>query len=137
MTEFTRETLAQRGVRIIVPGEKDRVVVSLTEEEEKNGKETEQAEENRGERKGETVQEERKEVEFKTAAVGERCEEGLCVLEGLAASGLRSIRFALEVPGLKRVTANDFSAKAADLITRNTHHNNVAHLMETQNRDAR
>ncbi|KAF4094423.1 hypothetical protein AMELA_G00015190 [Ameiurus melas] len=134
LTEFTRETLAQRGVHIIVPGEKDRVVVSLTEE--KNGKETEQAEEKRDEREGETVQEERKEVEFKTAVVGERCEEGLCVLEGLAASGLRSIRFALEVPGLKRVTANDFSAKAADLITRNTHHNNVTHLMETQNRDA-
>lgn len=136
MTEFTREMLARRRVRIIVPGEKDRVVVSLMEEE-KNGKETKEAEEKRGEREGEIVQEERKEVGFKTATVGERCEEGLCVLEGLAASGLRSIRFALEVPGLKRVTANDFSAKAADLITRNTHYNNVTHLMETQNRDAR
>lgn len=136
MTEFARETLAQRGVRIIVPGEKDRVVVSLTEEE-KDGKDTEQAEEKKLEKEGERVQEERKEVDFKTAEVGERCEEGLCVLEGLAASGLRSVRFALEVPGLKRVTANDFSAKAADLITRNTHHNNVTHLMETQNRDAR
>ncbi|XP_060768058.1 tRNA (guanine(26)-N(2))-dimethyltransferase isoform X2 [Neoarius graeffei] len=131
ITEFARETLAQRGVRILVPGEKDGVVVSLMEEE-KNGKETEQAEE----KEEESVQEERKEVEFKTAMVGERCEEGLRVLEGLAASGLRSIRFTLEVPGLKRVTANDFSAKAADLITRNTHHNNVTHLMETQNRDA-
>ncbi|KAK3528014.1 hypothetical protein QTP86_014089 [Hemibagrus guttatus] len=135
MTEFARETLAQRGVRIIVPGEQDRVVVCLTEEE-KDGKETEQAEEKKGEREGETVQEERKEVDFKTAEVGERCEEGLCVLEGLAASGLRSVRFALEVPGLNRVTANDFSAKAADLITRNTLHNNVTHLIETQNRDA-
>ncbi|XP_047676349.1 tRNA (guanine(26)-N(2))-dimethyltransferase isoform X2 [Tachysurus fulvidraco] len=135
ITEFARETLAQRGVRIIVPGEKDRVVVSLTEEE-KDEKETEQAEEKKGERGGETVQEERKEAEFKTAEVGKRCDEGLCVLEGLAASGLRSVRFALEVPGLKRVTANDFSAKAADLITRNTQHNNVTNLMETQNRDA-
>lgn len=131
MTEFVRETLAQKGVRIIVPGEKDRVVVSLTEEE-KNGKEAEEMR-----RESERVQEEKKEEELKTASVGERCEEGLCVLEGLAASGLRSIRFALEVPGLKRVTANDFSAKAADLITRNTQHNNVTHLMETQNRDAR
>ncbi|KAK2819456.1 hypothetical protein Q7C36_021102 [Tachysurus vachellii] len=135
ITEFARETLAQRGVRIIVPGEKDRMVVSLTEEE-KDEKETEQAEEKKGERRGETVQEERKEAEFKTAEVGKRCDEGLCVLEGLAASGLRSVRFALEVPGLKRVTANDFSAKAADLITRNTQHNNVTDLMETQNRDA-
>ncbi|KAI5618656.1 tRNA (guanine(26)-N(2))-dimethyltransferase isoform X1 [Silurus asotus] len=123
LTEFVRETLAQRGVRILVPGEKDRVVVSLTEDEEKTtGRETER--------------EEKKEAEFRTAVVGERCEEGLCVLEGLAASGLRSVRFALEVPGLKRVTANDFSAKAAELITRNTHHNNLTHLIETQNRDA-
>lgn len=136
MTEFTRETLAQRAVRVIVPGEKDRVVVSMTEEE-KNGKEGERAEEKRGERDGETLQDERKGVEFKTAAVGERCEAGLRVLEGLAASGLRSIRFALEVPGLKRVTANDFSAKAADLITRNARYNSVTHLIETQNRDAR
>lgn len=136
MTEFSRETMAQRGVRVIVPGEMDRVVVSLTDEE-KDGKETEQEEDKRGEKECEKVQEERKEAVFKTAAAGERCEEGLCVLEGLAASGLRSIRFALEVPGLKRVTANDFSAKAADLITRNTHHNSVTHLLDTQNRDAR
>lgn len=45
ITEFAREFLAQRGVQVVVPGEKERVVVSLSEEaneaealsEEKNG----------------------------------------------------------------------------------------------------
>ncbi|XP_062845736.1 tRNA (guanine(26)-N(2))-dimethyltransferase isoform X2 [Trichomycterus rosablanca] len=124
ITEFARETLAQKGIRLVVPGEKERVIISLSEE--KNGKEEEE-----GKNGGKT-----EETEVKTTSVGERCEEGLRVLEGLAASGLRSVRFALEVPGLKCVTANDFSAKAAELITRNASYNNVTHLMEAKNRDA-
>uniref|UniRef100_A0AAR2LY26 tRNA (guanine(26)-N(2))-dimethyltransferase n=1 Tax=Pygocentrus nattereri TaxID=42514 RepID=A0AAR2LY26_PYGNA len=121
VTEFAREVLAQRGVRIVVPGETDRVVVRLADE--RNGGE------------GEGEGEERRE-EFRTAPVGKRCEEGLRVLEGLAASGLRSVRFSLEVPGLKSVTANDCSAKAAALIARNAAHNNVTHLLEASQRDA-
>lgn len=47
ITEFAREQLAQRGVKVVVPGEKERVVVSLSEDmkeadaqmEEKNGAE--------------------------------------------------------------------------------------------------
>lgn len=47
ITEFARDVLAQRGVKVVVPGEKERVVVSLAEEtneadvqmEEKNGAE--------------------------------------------------------------------------------------------------
>lgn len=47
ITEFARDLLAQRGVKIVVPGEKERVVVSLSDEtneadtqtEEKNGAE--------------------------------------------------------------------------------------------------
>lgn len=47
ITEFARDLLAQRGVKVVVPGEKERVVVSLAEEtneadvqtEEKNGAE--------------------------------------------------------------------------------------------------
>ncbi|KAL7834152.1 hypothetical protein AOLI_G00291120 [Acnodon oligacanthus] len=119
ITEFAREALAQRGVRVIVPGEKERVVVRLAEE--RNGGEAE------GEERGE---------EFRTASVGQRCEEGLRVLEALAASGLRSVRFSLEVPGLKSITANDCSAKAAALIARNATHNNVTHLLEASQRDA-
>lgn len=32
ITEFARDLLAQRGVKVLVPGEKERVVVSLSEE---------------------------------------------------------------------------------------------------------
>lgn len=47
ITEFARDLLAQRGLKVVVPGEKERVVVSLSEEtneadaqtEEKNGAE--------------------------------------------------------------------------------------------------
>lgn len=60
ITEFARELLVQRGVKLVVPGEQDRVVVSLGEEE---------------------VEEEKKEEEKNgadepavTATVGEKCE---------------------------------------------------------------
>uniref|UniRef100_A0A4W4HAA6 tRNA (guanine(26)-N(2))-dimethyltransferase n=1 Tax=Electrophorus electricus TaxID=8005 RepID=A0A4W4HAA6_ELEEL len=127
LTEFARETLSLRGARVVVPGEKERVVVCLSDE--KNGTKGEEASVPQEE-------EERKEACLRTASVGERCEEGLRVLEGLAASGLRSIRFALEVPGLKSVTANDCSAKAVALIARNTQHNGVSHLVQASQRDA-
>lgn len=59
------------------------------------------------------------------------------MLEGLAASGLRSIRFALEVPGLRSVIANDASARAVELMDRNVHLNGVAHLVQPNQADAR
>ncbi|XDV51459.1 hypothetical protein PO909_020332 [Leuciscus waleckii] len=132
ITEFARDQLAQRGVRILVPGEKDRVVVRLSEE--KNG--TVDQEESEQPENEQLKEEEADEKEYITASVGERCEQGLCVLEGLAASGLRSVRFALEVPGLKSITANDYSAKAAALIARNAQHNNVSHILQASQRDA-
>ncbi|CAB1344437.1 unnamed protein product [Coregonus sp. 'balchen'] len=122
VTEFAREQMAQRGVKVVVPGEKERVVVNLADEKK------EETEMQTGEKGGEEP--------VVTASVGERCENGLRVLEGLAASGLRSVRFALEVPGLRSVTANDFSAKAAALIARNAQHNGVTHLLQASQRDA-
>lgn len=116
ITEFSREVLAQRGVKVEVEGEVKPVVVSLSgdDTEEKNGA-----------------------VQFtETTRAGEKCENGLRVLEGLAASGLRSVRFALEVPGLHSVTANDFSVTAAALIARNAEHNNVSHLVKASCHDA-
>ena len=47
------------------------------------------------------------------------------ILEALAASGLRSIRYALEIPWVETVVANDFSQKAFDSIKRNVQHNGV------------
>uniref|UniRef100_A0A8C4Z4B5 tRNA (guanine(26)-N(2))-dimethyltransferase n=1 Tax=Gadus morhua TaxID=8049 RepID=A0A8C4Z4B5_GADMO len=103
LTEFAREWMAKKGVKLLVPGEKERMVVSLSEEE-------------------------------KESASG--LADGLRVLEGLSASGLRSVRFALEVPGLRSITANDFSFKAAALISRNARYNGVEHLVQTSCRDA-
>ncbi|NXW11905.1 TRM1 dimethyltransferase, partial [Fregetta grallaria] len=62
---------------------------------------------------------------------------GLRVLEALAASGLRSIRFAKEVPGLRAVVANDFSARAAELMSRNVAFNGVGDLVAPRMADAR
>ncbi|KAF3829382.1 hypothetical protein GH733_003646 [Mirounga leonina] len=105
ITEFARVQLAAKGIQIKVPGEKDvqKVVVDLSEQEEEKAELKEGANLAPGDQP-------------RTAAVGEICEEGLRVLEGLAASGLRSIRFAREVPGLHSVVANDASARAVDLM---------------------
>uniref|UniRef100_A0A8B9FLJ0 tRNA (guanine(26)-N(2))-dimethyltransferase n=1 Tax=Amazona collaria TaxID=241587 RepID=A0A8B9FLJ0_9PSIT len=65
------------------------------------------------------------------------CRGGLRVLEALAASGLRSIRFAKEVPGLRAVVANDCSARATDLIGRNVAFNGVGALVTPSMADAR
>lgn len=60
ITEFARDFLAQRGVKLVVPGEQDRVVASLEEKEEEK-KEVEE-EKNGAEEPG------------VTATVGEKCE---------------------------------------------------------------
>ncbi|XP_045348093.1 tRNA (guanine(26)-N(2))-dimethyltransferase isoform X1 [Leopardus geoffroyi] len=126
ITEFARIQLGAKGIQIKVPGEKDvqKVVVDLSEQEE------EKAELKKGANLAPGDQP-------RTAAVGEICEEGLRVLEGLAASGLRSIRFAREVPGLRSVVANDASARAVDLMCRNVQLNAVAHLVHPRQADAR
>ncbi|KAF0037003.1 hypothetical protein F2P81_009877 [Scophthalmus maximus] len=126
ITEFARDVLAQRGVKVVVPGEKERVVVSLSEEASEADAPAEEGEKMKNGAEEPAV----------TARVGEKCERGLRVLEGLAASGLRSVRFALEVPGLQSVTANDFSANAAGLIARNAQYNGVGHLLRASCRDA-
>uniref|UniRef100_A0A8D2EIJ7 tRNA (guanine(26)-N(2))-dimethyltransferase n=1 Tax=Theropithecus gelada TaxID=9565 RepID=A0A8D2EIJ7_THEGE len=124
--EFARIQLGAKGIQIKVPGEKDTqkvVVDSLKQEEEKAElKESENL---------------ASEDQPLTAAVREICEEGLHVLEGLAASSLCSIRFAVEVPGLRSVVANDASARAVDLIRRHVQLNDMAHLVQPSQVDAR
>ncbi|KAM5188683.1 tRNA (guanine(26)-N(2))-dimethyltransferase isoform 4-T4 [Callospermophilus lateralis] len=126
ITEFARIQLGTKGIQIKVPGEKDlqKVVVDLSEQEE------EKVDSKDGENLAPGDQPQ-------IAVVREICEEGLRVLEGLAASGLRSIRFALEVPGLRSVVANDASARAVDLIRHNVQLNGVAHLVQPNQADAR
>ncbi|NXB94356.1 TRM1 dimethyltransferase, partial [Vidua chalybeata] len=62
---------------------------------------------------------------------------GLRVLEALAASGLRSVRFALEVPGLGAVVASDCSLRATELMARNVARNGVGGLVTPRLADAR
>lgn len=67
---------------------------------------------------------------------GTKDEEGIRILEGLAASGLRSIRYAREVGGVKEVVANDISKQALECMRRNIEHNGVAHLVRASHNDA-
>lgn len=64
------------------------------------------------------------------------CHSGIAILEGLAASGLRSVRYALEVPGVKNITANDISADAYRMIQKNIQHNNVQNIVKPSKEDA-
>ncbi|KAG7190364.1 hypothetical protein KM043_006475 [Ampulex compressa] len=62
--------------------------------------------------------------------------EGITVLEALSATGLRSIRYAKEVPAIKKIIANDISANAVESITNNVRHNEVEHLVVPNHEDA-
>uniref|UniRef100_A0A8C3IHS5 tRNA (guanine(26)-N(2))-dimethyltransferase n=1 Tax=Chrysemys picta bellii TaxID=8478 RepID=A0A8C3IHS5_CHRPI len=123
ITEFIRLQLSAKGIQIAVPGEEkvEKVVVDLSEGEEAG---SEPAPDEEGAARA-------------VAAVGEVCKEGVRILEALAASGLRSIRFAKEVPGLRAVVANDFSSKAVELMARNVEFNGVGHLVTSSLADAR
>ncbi len=68
-------------------------------------------------------------VEGNELELGKQYENGLRILEGLAASGLRSVRFALEIPGVKEIIANDFDQTAVEFIKKNVTHNKVENLV--------
>lgn len=65
--------------------------------------------------------------------------EGACILEGLSASGLRSIRYALEVDGVGRVDANDLDPAVAEQMKKNIEFNGevTVRKVRTLNADAR
>ncbi|CAM9644278.1 tRNA (guanine(26)-N(2))-dimethyltransferase [Lampetra planeri] len=120
VTEFIRERLHERHIRVVVPGEESRVVVSLSDGPESPG----------------SVSAASPQDAEKQAYVGVRCEEGVKVLEALAASGLRSIRFAKEIPGIKSIITNDFSKDAVAAINKNIEMNQVQHLVTASYSDA-
>lgn len=62
--------------------------------------------------------------------------EGLRVLEALSATGLRSIRYAKEVPGIKQIIANDLSPAAVKSIKESIRLNNVEHLVTASEANA-
>jgi len=57
-------------------------------------------------------------------------------LEALAATGLRAIRYALEVSGVKQIYANDISNTAVQIMNQNIEENNVKHLVTSTLYDA-
>jgi tRNA (guanine26-N2/guanine27-N2)-dimethyltransferase len=62
--------------------------------------------------------------------------EGIRILEGLSATGLRAVRYAKEIPGVREVVANDFSKAAVESIERNIKHNKVEDKVTASHGDA-
>lgn len=67
---------------------------------------------------------------------GKKCQNGIKILEGLSASGLRSVRFGLEIPGVQFIVANDFDRAAVDVIDTNIIKNNLKELITSSCDDA-
>ncbi|KNC87065.1 hypothetical protein SARC_00809, partial [Sphaeroforma arctica JP610] len=60
---------------------------------------------------------------------------GIRILEGLSATGLRSMRFAKEIPNVKTIVANDFSAEAVKTIAKNCEFNGIPEGLVQPNHD--
>ncbi|XP_062142036.1 tRNA (guanine(26)-N(2))-dimethyltransferase [Drosophila sulfurigaster albostrigata] len=67
---------------------------------------------------------------------GTKYDDGMRILEALAATGLRSIRYAQEIAGVRQIIANDLSRQAVESINTNVRHNGVEHLIESSHADA-
>ncbi|XP_071797866.1 tRNA (guanine(26)-N(2))-dimethyltransferase-like [Asterias amurensis] len=76
------------------------------------------------------------EDEKQTYHPGEYCKDGLNILEGLSATGLRGVRYAKEIPGLKNIVSNDWNYEAFKTIQRNIKENNVEQLVTASHGDA-
>lgn len=76
-------------------------------------------------------------IEEGNKAENKKVEPFITILEALSATGLRAIRYALEIPNLKTVVANDFSPAAVDAIRRNVKYNSGAEtIVEPSHGDA-
>ena len=73
---------------------------------------------------------------LKRCSAEEKRADKITVLEALSASGLRSIRYAKEIPGLAGIVANDFSKKAVESIERNVSVNDVSDIVRASHADA-
>ncbi|XP_065648108.1 tRNA (guanine(26)-N(2))-dimethyltransferase isoform X2 [Hydra vulgaris] len=58
------------------------------------------------------------------------------ILEALSATGLRSVRYALEIPNIKKIIANDLSHEAEKTIRRNIAYNKVDAVVQSSLSDA-
>lgn len=73
-------------------------------------------------------------VDIRTPGI--KYEDGLFMLEALSATGLRSIRYAKEIPGINSIIANDISHEAVNDINNNIALNNVENLVTSSHNDA-
>uniref|UniRef100_A0A8D9F0Z2 tRNA (guanine(26)-N(2))-dimethyltransferase n=1 Tax=Cacopsylla melanoneura TaxID=428564 RepID=A0A8D9F0Z2_9HEMI len=69
-------------------------------------------------------------------APGRKCKNGISVLDALSATGLRSMRYGLEVAGVNTVMANDMSEVAVKIIDKNVRLNNLNRLVVSRRFDA-
>ncbi|XP_011497883.1 PREDICTED: probable tRNA (guanine(26)-N(2))-dimethyltransferase [Ceratosolen solmsi marchali] len=67
---------------------------------------------------------------------GKKYDSDLTILEALSATGLRSIRYAKEIPGISKIIANDISMKAVDTIKKNVIYNDVENIVIPNQDDA-
>lgn len=71
-----------------------------------------------------------------TREPGIKDSNGITILEALSATGLRSIRYAKEIPGIKEIIANDISPRALNDIKLNVLSNQVEDLVLPSQSDA-
>lgn len=63
-------------------------------------------------------------------------EKKVRILEALSATGLRSIRYAKEIPGVDEIIANDLMSSAVEMIKRNVELNDVGKIVTPNRADA-
>ncbi|XP_037802083.1 probable tRNA (guanine(26)-N(2))-dimethyltransferase isoform X1 [Penaeus monodon] len=108
-------------------------LLKLAKDEEEAKNETEVTQDSDKETKAEVPPAEKK---FTILEPGKKDPEGIRILEALAASGLRSIRYAHEVGGVMEIVANDFSKQAVECMERNITHNKVEDIVTSSYSDA-
>lgn len=108
-------------------------LLKLAKDEEEAKNETEVTQDSDKETKAEVPPAEKK---FTILEPGKKDPEGIRILEALAASGLRSIRYAHEVGGVMEIVANDFSKQAVECMERNIIHNKVEDIVTSSYSDA-
>eukprot|EP01130_Rhizamoeba_saxonica_P005892 TRINITY_DN2332_c0_g1_i1.p1 TRINITY_DN2332_c0_g1~~TRINITY_DN2332_c0_g1_i1.p1 ORF type:complete len:528 (+),score=103.11 TRINITY_DN2332_c0_g1_i1:177-1586(+) len=65
-----------------------------------------------------------------------KTDHGVDILEGLSATGLRSVRYCKEIPGVRSVMANDIEESAVESIINNIEFNEVGDLCTPNHGDA-
>ncbi|KAL7549791.1 hypothetical protein ACHAWF_017679 [Thalassiosira exigua] len=84
------------------------------------------------------VAEERSKVDFaKAARESSEADGGMAVFEALAASGLRSLRYWKEVPGVRTVVVNDLDPVAVDMARENVRRNGLEGDLASEEEDER